>query len=296
MKNKVYTQMYSLLKTSQEGVLEAMKQIAEIGWDGIEAMGANTGGLSLPEFKAFIKDLGLDIISFHGLRDEGDMAFAQEMGARFTDLRFSEEAVTRDAILRETEKLNEAGKLRAKYGMKAVVHNHASEFFWVKGEENENRIYDLLLNNTDPDLVGFELDLGWAVRAGVDVVDYLKKYAGRFPLLHVKECNEVAKTVEEMEHFPKSVLAMKNDEEQKERKVIKGAPKFSKAQMEAIYQFRHWNVALGGGLIDWPAVVAAAEAQGVCAYVNEREYQHIKDANGDVVKCSKMDYDFLRSL
>lgn len=43
MENKVYSQVYSILKTSKEGVLDAIKGLAEIGFDGIEAMGTNTG-------------------------------------------------------------------------------------------------------------------------------------------------------------------------------------------------------------------------------------------------------------
>ena len=59
MENKVYSQVYSILKTSKEGVLDAIKGLAEIGFDGIEAMGTNTGGLSKADFHKFINDLGI---------------------------------------------------------------------------------------------------------------------------------------------------------------------------------------------------------------------------------------------
>lgn len=62
MENKVYSQVYSILKTSKEGVLDAIKGLASIGFDGIEAMGTNTGGLSKADFHKFIDDLGIRII------------------------------------------------------------------------------------------------------------------------------------------------------------------------------------------------------------------------------------------
>lgn len=294
MQGKVYTQMYSLMRTSPDGLLDYLKKVSEIGWDGIEAMGVNTGGLSVEEFKAYMKELKLDIISFHALRDEGDMAIAQELGGRFTDLRLPHVS-DRESVIVAAQELNKEGQLRAKYGMKAVVHNHADEFYWVAGEENKTRIYDLLMEYTDPELVGFELDLGWAQRAGIDVVEYIKKYAGRFPLLHVKECNAIGKDRSEMDHFPQYILDMK-DESQDDRKFIKGAPKFSPKQIEALYASRQWNVELGKGLLKWDEIVAAAEAQGVQAYINEREYYHIAGIQGDPVECSKVDYAFLRSL
>lgn len=296
MKNKVYTQVYSLLCTSQDGLLDALKTISSIGWDGIEAMGSNTGGLSKSEFKALIRDLNLDIISFHALRDEYDMEFAQYMGAKYADIRMPHRAVTRDAVKAAAEELNKQAETLRKYGLKAVFHNHANEFFWAEGEENHVRIYDLLMEYTDPALVGFELDVGWAMRAGVDIVPYIKKYAGRFPLLHVKECNKVGETIDEMEHFPKSILAMAPQEQSGGRAVIKGAPKFTEEQFAALFASRSWNVALGEGLLNWSEIKDAAEAQGIQGYINERENYNIAGANGDPTACSKLDYEFLRSL
>ncbi|MGB5429508.1 sugar phosphate isomerase/epimerase family protein, partial [Eudoraea sp.] len=48
-------------------------------------------------------------------------------------------------------------------------------------------LYDVLLSNTEADLVHMELDLGWVVVAGKDPLDYFKKYPGRFPLWHLKD-------------------------------------------------------------------------------------------------------------
>lgn len=295
MKDKVYTQMFSLMKTSPDGLLDALKTVSRIGWDGIEAMGTNTGGLSKADFKKYVNDLGIKIISFHSLQDEGDYEFAQEFGAQFTDIRLPHEAVTRDAILAACEDLNKKAEMLAGFGLKAVIHNHGNEFFALSDDKGTTCAYDLMLEGTDPAYVGFEFDVGWAGRAGVDVVGYLKKHAGRFPLLHVKECNKVGANEDEIDHFPASILNM-DTSDNTDRKVIKGAPRFTVEQMKLLYESRSWNVALGDGLLDWNAIRDAAEAQGIVAYINECEYYDFPGGNGDPVNCNEMDYKFLRAL
>ena len=64
-----------------------------------------------------------------------------------------------------------------------------------------------------------------------------------------------------------------------------------------MYESRAWNVALGEGLIDWEDLRDAAEAQGVEAYISEREYYHIgNNKDGDPTVAAVMDYKFMRKL
>lgn len=291
MQKKVYAQLYSLVRTNREGHLEALEALSQIGYDGVELMGRNTGGLTEAEFAARLRDWKLEVISSHALRDETDFRFAAALGARYTDIRPDYANSSRDEVLRCCERLNEAGRVRAVYGLKAVIHNHAEEFWWVDDREGGVRIYDLLLENTDPALVGFEFDVGWGARAGVRPEAYITRYAGRFPLLHVKECNEAAKDRAGLEHFPKKVLELGPP------KIINGTPYFSEEQKRMLDASRSWNVELGHGLLDWKAIVAAAEAQGCDGYINEREYYHLVSVpDSDPVACARQDYAFLRSL
>lgn len=297
MKNKVYCQMYSILRTSRDGLLDALKSLSEMGYDGIEGMGDNTEGLSVEEFKKYVKDLNLDCISFHSLKDESMLAFGQEMGARFTDIRPDENLKTVDDVKHAAEKLTAQAKLISKYGMKAVVHNHATEFRHPVDAEDTS-FYELLLQNTDPEYVAFELDLGWAQLAGVNCGNLIRKYPGRFPLLHVKECNRIAKTSEELDHFPRSIMEMNKVQTASgdNKNFIKGAPAFTQEQMDLLYESRNWNVELGHGLIDWKDVRDAAEAQGVQAYINEREYYTINGKKLSPIEYAKLDCEFLKSL
>lgn len=296
MEHKIYCQMYSILRTSRDGLLNALKELAGMGYDGIEGMGDNTEGLTLPEFKGYVKSLGLDCISFHALKDESMLAFAQEMGARFTDVRPAEDLKTRDDVLRSAEELNRQAEQISKFGMKAVVHNHATEF--RRPMDQDVSIYELLLQNTDPAYVAFELDIGWAQLAGVDCGALIRKYAGRFPLLHVKECCRIAQDEEELEHFPRAVMKMQQVQAASadNKNFISGAPAFSPEQMQMLYESRNWNVPLGQGLVDWPAIRDAAEAQGVLAYINEREYFTIDGRRLTPLEYAKLDCDFLKAL
>lgn len=280
-----------MIRTFPEGLNDALQLFSDIGYDGIELIGDNTDGLSFEDFARRLKELKLNVLSVHTLRNERDLPFARDIGAKYVNVALDPGLQTRDEILKGCETLEATGRLYAEYGLKAVLHNHADEFRWVKGEEGRTRIYDLLIEHTDPALMGFEFDVGWAALAGADVVSYVKNHPGRFPLIHVKECTRVAKTPEEMEHFPKRIF---NSGLQKDPQT--GVPILTEAMKQELYESRSWNGALGTGVIDWKALVAAANAQGCEAYVNEREYYHIPGSDGTNAACVRLDYDFLRSL
>lgn len=78
---------------------------------------------------------------------------------------------------------NKLGEQCHEAGLEFAYHGHNLEFQQVDGKPG----YDLLVESTDPKLVGFEMDCYWVTRAGADPVAYMKKYPGRFPLLHIKD-------------------------------------------------------------------------------------------------------------
>ena len=301
MKSKIYSQLYSILKTNQKRSLEALRQLSEIGYAGVELMGTNTCGLSNADYRKYISDLHLDVISSHNLASEEDYAWANDMGIRYTDIRADIGDGTYDAVMRASEEMNRQAKLRAEYGVKSVLHNHSQEFRKVTGQEDQDHlIYDLLIQNTDPAYVGFELDCGWCAFAGCDPVTFVKKYPGRFPLVHVKEALRVAYCDDELEHFPKDVLELgmpirpENPKAAKEG-VLADINLFTEEQAAIMYWGRHWNGRLGKGIIDWKALSEALEAQGIEAYICEREYFSY-EGGGDAQTCSRQDYEYLKKL
>ena len=262
-------------------------------------MGTNTGGLSKADFHKFINDLGIRIISFHSLRDDEDRAFAQEFGAQFTDVRPLDHLVTVDDCKRSAEQMTQMCEHLREFGLTGIVHNHASEFRRA-ADDPEHTLYDLLLKFTDPALVKFELDVGWAARAGVNTGDLIRAHSGRFPVLHVKECNAVATCDDDLDHCPKKVMEMMQvaAASADDKKFVKGAPVFSPAQIEILCNSRSWNSELGQGIIDWEDVKNAAEAQpgGCAAYISEREFFGYYGHEGNPMEFAKRDYAFLRAL
>lgn len=293
MAKKAYAQIYSLIRHNKEPELlyNALQTFSQLGYEGIEGIGTNTAGLSKADFKKYLSDLNLDMCSIMNLTSPEEWEFGAEMGARYTVAGFKYDSNKRDDILRACDACNKTSREVKKAGLFNLIHNHASEFDWVEGEEGKTRVYDLMLEATDPEYVGFEIDVGWVKFGGPDPEDYVKKYAGRFPIIHVKECNRVAKDAEEREHFPKKVLDMGPP------KIINGSPKFSPIQESMMYEARNFNVELGKGIINWKALVEAADSQGIPVYyVSEREYYHCYGADGDEKICAKHDCDFIHGL
>lgn len=92
------------------------------------------------------------------------------------------------------QKTGEAAK---KAGIGFAYHNHATEFDGVESAGGKTP-YELILSQTDKDLVKMELDLAWATKAGKDPVELFKQQPGRFPLWHVKDIKQDLKTITEV--------------------------------------------------------------------------------------------------
>ncbi len=88
-----------------------------------------------------------------------------------------------DGWRRLADQLNEAGRLAAPRGLRMAYHNHDFEFTPVEGRVP----YDVFLERLDPTLVDLELDLYWAVKAGLDPQAMFARHPGRFPMWHLKD-------------------------------------------------------------------------------------------------------------
>ncbi len=126
--------------------------------------------------------IGLDDLESGWYRRLND---ASEMGQRWLVVASlpKENRDTIDALKRTADRLNRSAADAKTFKIKLGYHNHAVEFQEVEGK----RIYDVLLEETDPDLVGFEMDLYWMTKGGGNPLDYFARYPGRFPLVHVKD-------------------------------------------------------------------------------------------------------------
>ncbi|HCA86560.1 MAG TPA: sugar phosphate isomerase [Streptomyces sp.] len=90
---------------------------------------------------------------------------------------------------RYAEDLNKAAEQARIFGIEVGYHNHNPEFLPLPDDPSRTG-YDILLAETDPDLVHFELDIHWAWRAGQDPVELLQAHPTRFRQFHVKDMDE----------------------------------------------------------------------------------------------------------
>ncbi len=188
--NRYGVQLYSFRDAMAKDPKGTLKIIADIGFKEIESARSNKGlyyGLSPEEMKMVCEDLGMTLSSGHvhldnqwGKTMDEAVASGQEYVICST---MPSNGQTVDNYKRVAEAFNKAGEECKTRGLKFGYHNHEYEFESDGGQV----LYDVLMDNTDPDLVHMELDLGWVVVAGKDPLDYFTKYPGRFPLWHLKD-------------------------------------------------------------------------------------------------------------
>lgn len=291
MNGKVYAQVYSMIRTFPEGLIDALNYFSKVGYDGVELVGSNTDGLTVDAFIELLEQLHLKVAAVHSIGGVEDMNFARKLKVTSITTDCHPVTKTREEIQGICDNLNRMGKEYQDFGLKLVLHNHADEFDFISDMDEKVRIYEYLLTHTDPELLGFELDAGWAALTGIDIPKLIRSYPGRFPFIHVKECDRLAATPEDLEHFPKRIF-----HKDLPRDPVTGIPILTEEQKQDLYETRNWNKALGKGIIDWAEVVKAAEEQGCQAYISEREYYHYDGSDGTASCCVKLDYDYMRRI
>lgn len=129
----------------------------------------------------------------------------------------------------------------------------------LDGSRQINRVIDVLMQETKPEYVSFELDAGWCAAAGFDPIAFVEQYSGRVKLVHVKESSRVVGP-----QPPMDFGSLPRDEN--------GAPIFSKELKKTMEELDRINCRAGEGLVDWKALKEAADRNGCRAYIVEREY------------------------
>lgn len=184
-------QLYTVRKELEADVPGTLKKLATIGYKELESARSTKGnyyGYGPREFKKMIQDLGMNLRSGHVHIDKDwnkTVADAAETGQQYLICSsLPSEGQTISNYQKCAEIFNKAGEDCRKAGITFGYHNHEYEFEKIEGKI----LYDLLLAETDPKLVTWELDLGWVAASGFDpVTDYFAKYPGRFPLWHLKD-------------------------------------------------------------------------------------------------------------
>ena len=230
-------QLYTVRTIMPKSPAETLKAIRAIGYQEIEATFAGFDKL-WPDVQAS----GLKPVSMHldakmvnQGGDELSRAIDQlaKYGFKYGVFPYVNPADRGgpDVMKALAGKLNAAGEMCRAAGMKCAYHNHAFEF----DPKDGTTLFQVLADNTDPKLVGFELDLFWVSVSGNDPVEMLRKMKGRVPLVHLKDKAE-------------------------------GTPVMYKESVERT-AFKE----VGSGVLDWKKVLAAASSVGVEHYFVEQD-------------------------
>ncbi len=182
-------QLYTLRDDLPKDPKGVLKQIASFGYRQIESFEGKDGmfwGMSNIDFKKYMDDLGMVIVSSHcdiNKDFEKKAADAGAIGMKYLICPYKGPQKKLDDFKKFAEEFNQKGEICKKNGIRFAYHNHDYSFKELEGQFPQ----DVMMNNTDPALVDYELDLYWVVAAGQDPEPWLKKYNKRFPLCHVKD-------------------------------------------------------------------------------------------------------------
>ena len=188
-------QLYTLRDLMSVNPRKTLEYVAKVGYKELETAGYSEGkmyGLDPSEFHEIVTDLGMTMvsghISFKDLKSDWGrvLQMLEDTGQKYVVLPYLEENERNLEIYHEViELLNEKSAELRQLNKVMAYHNHAFEFESIDGVVP----MELLLKETDAEVVDFELDIYWAVKAGASVLDLFKKYKNRFSLWHVKDMN-----------------------------------------------------------------------------------------------------------
>ena len=197
-------QLYSVRDDMKIDPSGTLKKLADMGYKNVEHANYINGkfyGYSPVEFKKLLDDLGLKMPSGHTVMNASDydaskndftdkwkqtIEDAKTVGQKYVISPWLDENLRKnyDDLVGFLDVFNKCGELCQKSGLKFGYHNHDFEF---KYSLNGKKIYDIILEKTDPKLVLQQLDLGNMYGAGGRGLDVIKQYPGRFESMHVKD-------------------------------------------------------------------------------------------------------------
>lgn len=261
-------QLWTVKEDMAKDPKATLKAVADAGYKYVESFGGEQGifwGMKPEEFKGYLESLGLSARSSHcdpsftlDPKTEDDFkklaADAASVGMKYLINPFPGEMKTADEWKKVAEGLNRQGEITKAAGLKMAYHNHHFEFLATEGSDLLPET--ILLEGTNAELVDYELDLYWIVKAGQNPEEWLSKYKNRFKLCHVKDL------------FSKERIAEieKNETKQGDFWPL-GASTF-----------------LGNGTIDFAALLPVAQANGVENFIVEQERFDNSTPLQDIVK------------
>ncbi|MDD4681042.1 MAG: sugar phosphate isomerase/epimerase [Clostridia bacterium] len=270
----VALQVYSVRDYAEKDLKGTLQKIKEVGYDGVEFAGLY--GHTVAEVKSMVEEIGLNPISAHVPLDEmlSDpnkvIAGYAEIGCKYiavphldVDRRPGTEMFMQ--TIKDIEGLGETAK---KHGIQLLYHNHDFEFKKINGEY----ALDVLYQTVPSDLLQTQIDTCWVNVAGEDPADYVRKYSGRAPVVHLKD------------------FVMSGKEKPEQMYVLLGTDSEKAVeQEEETFGFRP----IGYGVQNFPAILTASEEAGAEWLVVEQDRPSMGKT---AMECAELSRKYLNSL
>ena len=269
----VMLQLYNVREELKKDFDGTLKEVAKIGYKFVELALAQSYGKSAADFRSSLENAGLTAISAHvpykDMIADPDkvIAFHIDIGCKFIVIPFLppdelSPGPKYEEIIKGIERLGEEVNKR---GAILLYHNHEFEFV----EYNGVFVLDDIYKRVPASLLKTQIDTCWAKVGGVNPAEYILKYPGRSPIVHLKDFDSSGGG------------AIKADYD------LIGEAK--KARAAGAFPFR----AVGHGIQDFPAIIKASEKAGAEWLVVE---QDLPSPGKTPIECAKDSLDYLKSL
>lgn len=265
-------QLYSVRDFLEQDFADTIRKVKAMGYDGVEFAGLY--GNSPADVKAICADAGVVPVSAHvpfgDLLNETEKTLAAyaEIGTRYVVVPYlPEEFRPHTGRFPEfIECVRRIGAAAADHGLKLGYHNHDFEFAKI----GDKYALDLLYETVPAELLDTQLDVCWIKVAGECPVSYIKKYAGRTHLVHLKDFAGSRSS---------HMYELIGDER----------TKFSKTEEKNTFEFRP----VGKGLQDFPPILAASEEVGAEWLIVE---QDLPSMGMNALECAETSIRYLKAL
>ncbi len=271
-KFKVGLQLYTVRDAMEKDMDATLKAVKEMGYDYVEFAGYF--GKTAEEVKALLDKYELKAISVHQAIDlfekEGKAAvdYLNTIGVEYSAIPYYNNYEFRTNWDETIKKFTEVSKLLKAGGIQLLYHNHDIELKKIDGEYLLDKLYRTL----DTEIIMPEIDTCWVHYAGINPAEYVRKYAGKIKVLHLKDfvCTKLG-------GGPVYDLIDENGND------IKNASKEDNG-----FTF----TPVGSGIQDWNAILTAADEAGVEYVIVEQDNAHETGS----LEAAKMSRDYLKTL
>ena len=265
-------QLYTVRGDMEQDFKGTLQKVKALGYDGVEFAGLFNNAPA--DINAMCKEIGLVPISAHvplaDMLADVDKVIAdyKAIGCEYIVVPYvtEERRPGGDKFFQMVDEIRAIGEKCKAAGLTLLYHNHDFEF--KKLESGEYGL-DYLYANVPADLLQTELDQCWVKYSGLDPVEYLKKYTGRAPVVHLKDFHIEGK----QEGDPYALIGLNENETKK----------------SSAFEFRP----LGNGVQDIPSIIAAAKEAGSKWLVVEQDQPSMDKTP---IECAATSMEYLKSI